>query len=103
LLAAGESVMSFPEGTRSRDGRLGRFRSGGFGAALEAGADVVPVAIVGAGRVLPPDGFRVRPGPIEVRVGAPIPTAGLEREGRAALARRAQAAVQNLLATGPTA
>lgn len=98
LLAAGRKVISFPEGTRSRDGRLGRFKSGGFGAALEAGADVVPVAIVGAGEVLPPDGFRVRPGRIEVRIGEPIPVEPFRPGERAALARRAEAAVAALLA-----
>lgn len=98
LLAAGKSVISFPEGTRSRDGRLGRFKSGGFGAALEAGADVVPIAIVGAGEVLPPDGFRVRPGRIEVRIGEPIPIEPFRPADRAGLARRAEAAVAALLA-----
>jgi 1-acyl-sn-glycerol-3-phosphate acyltransferase len=99
-LAAGDSVVSFPEGTRSRDGGLGRFRSGGFGAALQAGTEVVPVAIVGAGRVLRADGFHVRPGRIEVRVGSPIPTTGLDAGSRAGLARRAQEAVRDLLASG---
>lgn len=98
LLAAGRSVVSFPEGTRSRDGRVGRFKSGGFGAALGAGADVLPVGLVGAGAVLPADGFRVRPGPIAVRIGAPIPTAGLAPGARAELARRAEAAVRALVA-----
>ena len=101
-LAAGASVVSFPEGTRSRDGGLGTFRSGAFGSALRSGADVVPVASVGAGRVLPADGFHVRPGRIEVRVGLPIATAGLEARGRAALARRAHDAVRELLADGET-
>ncbi len=66
LLAQGCFLVSFPEGTRSRDGRPGPFRSGGFGAALETGVDVVPVALVGPAAVLPRDGFRVRPGRIEV-------------------------------------
>ncbi len=102
LLARGAHVVSFPEGTRSADGRPGHFKSGGFGAALEAGADVLPVAIVGAGRVLTREGlFRVRPGVIEVRIGRPIPTTGLPPGARAALARRAESAVRTLLAAEP--
>jgi 1-acyl-sn-glycerol-3-phosphate acyltransferase len=98
VLARGGHLVSFPEGTRSRDGRPGPFRSGGFGAALESGADVVPVALVGPAAVLPRDGFRVRPGRIEVRFGTPIATADLGRHARAALARRAETAVRALLA-----
>ena len=97
LLAAGRSVLSFPEGTRSRDGRVGRFKSGGFGAALESGAAVLPVGLVGARAVLPADGFRVRPGRIEVRIGEPIGTAEHGRDARAALARRAEEAVRALV------
>jgi 1-acyl-sn-glycerol-3-phosphate acyltransferase len=97
LLAAGSSVVSFAEGTRARDGQLGRFQSGGFQAALDAGAAVLPVAIVGAGAVLPARGFRVRPGTIEVRIGAPIaPDPGGARD-RAELARLVEASVAALL------
>lgn len=98
LLASGRTVISFPEGTRSRDGRLGRFRSGAFGAALATGAPVVPVALVGAGAVLPPGGFRVRPGRIEVRVGAPIASTGYAPGRRAELAEAARCAIATLLA-----
>jgi 1-acyl-sn-glycerol-3-phosphate acyltransferase len=56
------------------------------------------VALEGAGRVLPPDGFRPRPGTIRLTVGAPIPTVGLQRDDRADLARRAEEAVADLLA-----
>ena len=97
LLAAGRNVVSFPEGTRSRDGRLGEFKSGGFGAAIDAGADVVPVALVGTGRVLPPGGFQPRPGTIEVRLGEPISTEDLAVPARLEVARRAQLAVAALL------
>ena len=103
LLAAGRSVVSFPEGTRSRDGRVRGFKSGGFGAALGAGADVLPIGLVGAGAVLPADGFRVRPGPIEVRIGAPIATGGFAHGDRAALARRAEEAVRALVGAGEPA
>jgi 1-acyl-sn-glycerol-3-phosphate acyltransferase len=104
LLAAGGSLVSFPEGTRSAPGELGRFKSGGFAAVLDSGArdiDVVPVAIVGAGRILPRDGFKVRPGTVEVRFGEPIPLAGLAHEDRAQLARRAEDAVAALLGLPP--
>lgn len=98
LLAGGRTVVSFPEGTRSRDGALRRFKSGGFGAALAAGAPVVPVAIVGSGRVLPPGGFRVRPGRIEVHIGAPIDATAFAPDDRSGLARAAETAVRELLA-----
>jgi 1-acyl-sn-glycerol-3-phosphate acyltransferase len=58
----------------------------------------VPIALEGAGRILPRDGFKARPGRIRVAVGAPIPTAGLSRDDRADLARRAQQEVERLLA-----
>jgi 1-acyl-sn-glycerol-3-phosphate acyltransferase len=101
LLAAGHGVVSFPEGTRSRDGRLHPFKSGGFAAALAAGAPVVPVGIVGAGRVLPAGGFRVRPGTIVVRIGVPIATAPFAPDDRAGLARAAEHAVAALLGEAP--
>jgi 1-acyl-sn-glycerol-3-phosphate acyltransferase len=97
LLDAGASLASFPEGTRSLPDELRPFRSGGFGAAIDAGVEIVPVAIRGAGRVLPRDGFAVRPGRIEVVFGAPIPTAGRAHGERAALAREAEAAVARAL------
>ncbi|MEO8505387.1 MAG: lysophospholipid acyltransferase family protein [Acidobacteriota bacterium] len=96
LLMAGQNVMSFPEGTRSRDGRVGSFKSGVFIAAIESGASIVPVAITGAGSVIPPGGFRVRPGTIRVAVGTPIATVGLTKKDRGRLAHDARAAVIEL-------
>jgi 1-acyl-sn-glycerol-3-phosphate acyltransferase len=97
-LGHGWSVLSFPEGTRSRDGRVHTFKSAGFAAAIEAGVPVVPVALEGASRIIPPGGsFRIRPGRVRVVVGEPIPTAGLARDDRAALGRQAERAVAELL------
>ena len=97
LLAGGARLASFPEGTRAAPDLLGAFRSGGFGAAIDAQVEVLPVAIRGAGRVLPRRGFAVRPGTIDIAFGAPISTVGLAHGDRAALARRAERAVANLL------
>jgi 1-acyl-sn-glycerol-3-phosphate acyltransferase len=68
----GESVILFPEGTRSRDGKLGRFKRGAFHLAIAAGVPVVPVAISGTGRVVKPRSIVVRPGPVRVTFLAPI-------------------------------
>jgi 1-acyl-sn-glycerol-3-phosphate acyltransferase len=59
---------------------------------------VVPVAVEGTGRALPPEGWRPRPGRIRVLFGEPIPAAGLDRAERTALARRAEGEVRALLA-----
>ncbi len=96
ILRAGNSVACFPEGTRSRDGSIGPFKSGSFAMAIEAGVPVVPVALSGTGAVLPRTGFRVRPGTIRVRVGRPIPTAGLAQAERARLAERVRDEVVRL-------
>lgn len=101
LLRTGATLCIFPEGTRSRDGRVGAFKVGAFQAADDAGVDVLPVAISGAGAVLPTEGlFRVRPGRITVRIGAPLSTAGKDRQ---ALAGEAHAAVVAMLERAPSA
>jgi 1-acyl-sn-glycerol-3-phosphate acyltransferase len=97
LLASGASLASFPEGTRSLPGTLAPFRAGGFGAAIAAGAELLPVAIDGAGKVLPRDGFAVRPGVVRVTIGEPISTAGMTHDERGELARRAEGAIATLL------
>ncbi|HVN76879.1 MAG TPA: lysophospholipid acyltransferase family protein [Thermoanaerobaculaceae bacterium] len=98
LLRSGQCVACFPEGTRSRDGSVGTFKSGAFSMAIEAGVPVVPVALSGTGAVLPRSGFRVRPGTIRVRVGRPIPTHDLTTAGRAELAARVRGEVLRLSA-----
>ena len=96
ILHAGESIACFPEGTRSRDGAIAPFKGGAFLVAIEAAVPVVPVALIGTGAVLSPRGFRVRPGTIRVRVGRPIPTAGLAPHERGDLARRVRDEVERL-------
>jgi 1-acyl-sn-glycerol-3-phosphate acyltransferase len=71
-IRAGRSVVLFPEGSRSRDGRLAPFKKGAFHLAVQAGVPVVPVAITGSFQVDPPGTLRVTPGPVEVFVEPPI-------------------------------
>jgi 1-acyl-sn-glycerol-3-phosphate acyltransferase len=75
-IAAGTNVVVFPEGTRSRDGRVGRFRRGSFSLAIEAGVPVVPVSIAGVKAVVPRGLPSVRPGTVRVVLHAPLPSAG---------------------------
>jgi len=73
LLNAGISVIFFPEGTRTRDGRLQEFKPGGFAVAAEAGVPVVPIAVKGSRALWPPGGLEIRPGEVEVIFNEPIP------------------------------
>ena len=92
--AAG-SLVVFPEGTRSRDGRLREFKKGAFVLAIRAGLPVVPVICRGTRRLMPRRSrLTVVPGPVEVIVEAPIPTAGLRYEDRDALAAQVRAAIE---------
>jgi 1-acyl-sn-glycerol-3-phosphate acyltransferase len=81
LLAAGRDVIVFPEGTRSRDGSLGQFRSGAARLAASSGVPLVPVGIAGTSRLLPVHG-RLHPARVTVRIG--VPTRELP-EARAAI------------------
>jgi 1-acyl-sn-glycerol-3-phosphate acyltransferase len=72
----GTSVIVFPEGTRSADGKLLPFKKGGFLIARKAQAPLVPVAISGSFALLPRGSFLVRPGQIEMTVLPPVETAG---------------------------
>jgi 1-acyl-sn-glycerol-3-phosphate acyltransferase len=72
----GASIIIFPEGTRSPDGRLRPFKMGGILIAIKAGCPIVPIAISGSHNVLPKGSLRVRSGRIKVTIGLPVQTVG---------------------------
>ena len=95
----GNSVVLFPEGSRSKYG-LREFREGAAYIAIKAKAPAVPVAIVGLRELMPVGSFHIRSGRVRILVGDPIPTAGLQAGDRALLTGRLYAEVARLLASG---
>ena len=87
-LRSGMHVMLFPEGTRSRDGKLLPFKPGAFKLAIEAGAPVLPVAVRGTGEGMPKGSPWVRPARAWARILEPVETAGM---GEGDVERLAQA------------
>src|SRR3954449_10334225 len=80
ILARGDSVLIFPEGTRIRPGALGRPKRGVGRLALESGAPVVPVAVIGTEAIRKK--WRIRPHKVRVRVGRPLTFPRTEQPSR---------------------
>jgi 1-acyl-sn-glycerol-3-phosphate acyltransferase len=81
----GVSVLIFPEGTRSRDGKIRSFKKGGFVMAIDSGVPIVPVVITGTRAIMPKGRFRVYPGPVSMVIHKPIDTSTYTRETKEAL------------------
>lgn len=76
----GMNVALFPEGTRSRDGRLQPFKRGSFVLAQDARVPVVPVSLIGVKALVPGGLVSVRPGRIVLRIHPPVSTEGRPAE-----------------------
>jgi 1-acyl-sn-glycerol-3-phosphate acyltransferase len=76
-LRNGICAFIFPEGTRSRDGYLHKFKKGGFKLAIQAGAPIIPITIIGSRQILPPGESIFRPGRMDMYIDEPIQTTGL--------------------------
>ena len=85
-LARDVPVMIFPEGTRSKDGQLKAFKDGAFRLALDAGADILPLAVHGTRTALPKASWRFGRARARVMVGTPIASAGRSVDELKALA-----------------
>jgi 1-acyl-sn-glycerol-3-phosphate acyltransferase len=77
LTSLGLSLIVYPEGTRSPDGRVAPFKAGSFHIALQAGLAVVPLSISGTRRVMRKGELAARPGRVRLVIHDPIETAGL--------------------------
>jgi len=84
VLGEGRALGIFPEGTRSPDGRLYKFRTGVARLALRSGAPVVPVGLIGTRDVQPPNSRRWHRKPVAVHFGPPLDFSHLRAQERSA-------------------
>ncbi|MGD9079131.1 MAG: lysophospholipid acyltransferase family protein [Desulfobacterales bacterium] len=84
-IKGGVSVLIFPEGTRSRDGKIQPFKKGGFVMAIDSGVPIVPVVITGTRAIMPKGRFRVYPGHVSMVIHKPIETSTYTRETKEGL------------------
>jgi 1-acyl-sn-glycerol-3-phosphate acyltransferase len=87
------SLLVFPEGSRSRNSRVGKFKGGIFLLAIETSWSVVPLSIVGTRDVMPRGRLMTCPGRVTLVVHEPIPTSELSRGDARALAERVRQVV----------
>ena len=79
VLSRGISILIFPEGTQNRSGKpLQPFYDGAFRIAIETQRPLLPMVIVGAGKLMPPKKASVKPGKINITIHPEIPTTGLK-------------------------
>jgi 1-acyl-sn-glycerol-3-phosphate acyltransferase len=94
LVREAHSLIVFPEGTRSIDGRVARFKKGSFLVAIDAGLPIVPVSVAGSRHVMRKGRLMVCPADVRVTVHDPIPTSGVARDDVLGLAARVREAVR---------
>jgi 1-acyl-sn-glycerol-3-phosphate acyltransferase len=94
LIEGARSLIVFPEGTRSRDGRVGRFKAGTFVVAIDTALPIVPVSVAGSRHVMLKGRLMTCPGDVTVTVHDPVPTIGLTRDDVRDLADRVRAIVR---------
>lgn len=97
------SIVVFPEGTRSADGRLGPFREGAFRLAIDLGVDIVPLAISGTETALPKHSLVFQRTAATVEVLPPVSVAGLTAADAPALAERVRGDIARALHVEPRA
>lgn len=81
LVTDGLSLIIFAEGTRSWDGRVGRFKGGSFLLAMEAGLPIVPLAVINTRAVMPKGRLRTEPANVRLVVHDPIPVPSVTSPG----------------------
>ena len=93
----GNTIVVFPEEGRSRERAMRPFQRGGFLLALKSGLPILPVAIDGTYDVFPATRWSIKPGPVTIKVGNPIPTEGLTVRAKKDLAQQSREQISRML------
>ena len=102
LLSEGTRVWIAPEGTRSKDGKLGPFKAGGFHMAVEAGVKILPIALQGTENVMSADSVVVTKGAkVHVQILPPVDAPAYGRQGRKQLIADVRSAIAGALGQEP--
>ena len=72
LVERGYSIAVYPEGTRSKDCRIGRFHQGAFWLAEQLGVDILPMCLYGPGKILKKKTYTLQKGPVRIEVDEPV-------------------------------
>lgn len=96
-IKGGQSVLIFPEGSRSSTGRLQPFKTGAALLAIKAGVSVVPVGLNGTYQVLPKGNLMSRSGEVVLRIGCPFPTENFQTRDKQLLAKELHDQISALL------
>ena len=92
--SGGWSVLIYPEGTRSADGHIQKFKRGAFIMAVNTGVPILPVTVNGAAKILRKGTLVIRPGHITITLCDPIPTEGLTEDDIPQLMEKTRSAIE---------
>jgi 1-acyl-sn-glycerol-3-phosphate acyltransferase len=96
-ISGGTSILFFPEGTRSNDGKLIEFKKGAFRMALDMNLPILPITIVGTRKILPNKTIALFPGSAKLIINKPIEITGYSEENLDDLVRKTKKSIQATL------
>ncbi|WP_209010580.1 lysophospholipid acyltransferase family protein [Anaerovorax sp. IOR16] len=97
LLEQGQSLIIFPEGTRSKSSSVGEFKPGSLRCALKSGVPIVPIAIQGSYLVMEAHGFWIHPAEVHVTILPPVSTKNLTKERTKLISEEIQKSISDIV------